>query len=301
MHEASRNPGRASLRGILVRAPHLTRLRLSGLVGFSALTGYVAAAGQLTVRALPPALACLLLAAGASALNQCQERDLDRRMQRTHARPLAAREVPLVFAVALALALIAAGLALLGFLGGWRPVVAGAAALLWYHGVYTPLKRRTAFAAVPGAVVGALGPAIGWLCAGRDPREPALLALMVLFYLWQVPHFWLLALRHVADFRASGLPSAASALSPAGLGRVTFVWTVAAATAGMLLPLFGMIRSPGLYLVLGAASLGLGIVAAGLLRFREGNDRLLRRSFAGINLYLLAAMILLLADRGLNR
>ena len=249
---------------------------------------------------MPPALACLLLAAGASALNQCQERDLDP-PHGAHADPAAGGQ-----GIARRRRRRDRGASRRGrpgaALGSRRlaTVRGRAGALCWYHAVYTPLKRRTPFAAIRARSSGRSAPrSAGSPRAGiRGIRVSRPHGALLTSGRCRTSGSWPCVTSRIIG--ATRFPLGSRCPSPAGLGRVTFAWTIAAATAGMMLPLFGLIRSPGLYLVLGAASLGLAIVAAGLLRFREGRDRLLRRSFAGINLYLLAAMILLLADRGLQ-
>ena len=308
----------------------LLRLRLAVFVALSALTGYVLAAG-FKPHAAVPALACLLLAAGASALNQYQERDLDGRLARTAARPLPSGHMRPATALVLAWVLIATGGLLLVATGRPVAILLGAAAIGLYNGCYTPLKRVTAFAAVPGALIGCLGPAIGWAVAAGpvsggashaglpgaagvagvagvgglagvapSPNPAALFALMLILYLWQVPHFWVLQMRHQEGYERAGLPTVLGRLGPLAGPRVVFTWAVAALTAPLLLPLFGSLLSPWTYGVLLVAALVAGAACAGIVLCRPADARVLRRSFAGINLFVLATLILIMVDRGLR-
>jgi protoheme IX farnesyltransferase len=201
---------------------------------------------------------------------------------------------------ALAAALIGAGLALLLALAPLA-ALAGALALAWYNGAYTWLKGHSAFAAVPGALVGSLGPAIGWIAAGGELGSPALLLVMVIFFLWQVPHFWLLALRYADDYRRAGLPSPVESLGERPLRRVTLNWILSAALATLLLPLFGLLEHPGLVGLLAACALLVGAVSWRLLRRPRPAEEWLRLAFARLNLFVLATMVLLLVDQGLRR
>ncbi|MFH1143375.1 MAG: UbiA family prenyltransferase [Candidatus Eisenbacteria bacterium] len=282
----------------------LVRPRLALAVALSAATGATAAAGWTGGMGLA-ACACFLLAAGASVLNQVQERRTDGLMERTAGRPLPRGLISPRRASLLAVSLIAAGFALLLAMRG-RPessplaLAAAALAIAWYNGFYTWLKRRTAFAAVPGALVGSLGPAIGWLAAGGPPASPQLLLLMLVFFLWQVPHFWLLVLKHAADYERAGFPTPARVMGERSLRRVTFVWILAAILAALMLPVAGLVRHgvPAAALVLCAVALG--ILCAPLLSAGEREDHWLSRSFSGVNLFAVAAMMLLLLDHGLR-
>jgi len=275
----------------------LARIKLTVFVSLSAAVGHVIAVNALQPAALVPALGGLLLAAGGSALNQVQEREWDARMERTRTRPLPARRLTARASLIAAAALILAGLGVLGFACPWRAAVLGAAAIGWYNAVYTPLKRRTAFAAVPGALIGALGPAIGWAAAGVPLASPRLLAVGAVFFLWQVPHFWMLHARHAAEYRAAGYPSVAGALGERGLARVIYVWALAAMLAALGLPLFGLLQSSSTYALLAACALVLSVLGLRLLRGAALGAIDLRRGFAGINLFALLTMILLIVDR----
>jgi protoheme IX farnesyltransferase len=222
----------------------LCRLNVSLFAAASAATGFFLAPYHRVVDALIPSAAVFLLAGGASALNQYQERDIDAKMERTRRRPIPTGLIPPGQALALSLVLMISGLVALVLSGGVKASVLGALAVFWYNGIYTSLKKTTAFAAVPGAAVGMVPPAIGWVSAGGRLFDPMLLALCALFFLWQIPHFWLLLLNHGDEYEQAGLPSLTRVMSKPQIGRVTFSWIFAAAIAGLSLPLYGSIRSP---------------------------------------------------------
>lgn len=135
----------------------LLRPRLLVMVCCSALVGAILSSGSAPwSEALRAMLAVGLLTAGSTLLNQWQERDIDARMVRTSARPLACGKLssPAIF-------LLIASLLLAGFgLLAHSPIAAGLGclAVLWYNGVYTPMKRVSSLAVLPGALCGALPP-----------------------------------------------------------------------------------------------------------------------------------------------
>lgn len=235
-----------------------------------------------------------LLAAGCSALNQVQERDVDARMERTRRRPVACGRLSVRAGLALALTLAAGGLLLLAT-AGETAFVLGAFALLWYNGVYTPLKRLTAFAVLPGALCGALPPLIGWATAGGHPGDYRIVLLAGLLCLWQIPHFWFFALKYRDDFQQAGLPNVFTCFTPAQVHRVSLAWVFSLACAILLLPAFGLLQHP-------AARLLCWLVAAGLaagagLRLLAGLAETPRSApFARLNLALLLILSSLLVE-----
>ena len=270
----------------------LCRAMISLFAAASAATGFFLAPGHRIAGVFPTACAVFLLACGASALNQYQEQDIDARMERTRSRPLPSGNIAASHALFLSRSLILAGLVLLATSSGAQAMFLGVFALLWYNGIYTYLKKKTAFAAVPGAAVGMLPPAIGWISAGGGLFDPRLAAICLLFFLWQVPHFWLLLLNHGEEYEQAGLPSLTRVMTRPQIARVTFIWIAAAAIASLSLPLYGILRSPGFYFLL--------VPCTGWLiwngRVLLGSGPEILRSptlFRKINIYLLLIMSLL--------
>lgn len=279
----------------------LTRLPLALLTTCSAATGWVLAHQGFGAGMVVPVAAVFLLAGGATALNQLQERASDALMERTRTRPIPSGAVGPASAGILAALLLMAGLAVLAAGGGLLPAAYGAFSIAWYNGVYTPLKRRTAFASVPGGLVGAVPPAIGWVTGGGSPLDPPLLILMAFFFLWQVPHFWILSMIYEDDYRAAGFPVLADRFAPPVLRRLTLLWAAAAAGAIALMPLYGLLRRPGLY----AALLGMGAlllaVMSVLFRAEGTSGRPPRLAFGAVNLFAIGVMLVLLAEGGWAR
>ena len=266
----------------------LARLRLALLNGAAALAGYLlfpADAALLTGCAVFMAVA--LMAAGGSALNQLLEVDLDRQMQRTRLRPLPAGQLTVGSAAAIGGGLIASGLALAWVFGGIFPVLLGAGALLWYLLVYTPLKRRSAFALLAGAFCGALPPLIGWCVAGGQPGDYRIMLLAGLLYLWQIPHFWLFQRRHADDYRSAGIPIVLCRYSGDSTALFCRLWIAALLAGVVLLPLVGIIARP---LVVWYAMLPLSLLFLSFVR----HEAVL---FHGLNLFPLLLTIFFLFQK----
>ena len=159
-------PGRRFLR----KAADIAGLTKCGIALASAfasaaaylLSGYIGSPGRIA----GTAAAVFLLAAGAGALNNWQDRAEDALMERTRKRPLPSGRVNPNTALLTAAALIAAGVALLAILSA-EAAAAGIAAVVLYNGIYTPLKLRTAWAVIPGIAAGTIADA-SRMARGRE-------------------------------------------------------------------------------------------------------------------------------------
>jgi heme o synthase len=145
-----------------------------------------------------------LVVAGANALNMYLERDVDALMERTRNRPLPCGRLQPEVALAFGLASSAVAVPLLSF--GVNPLTGflGALSLILYVLVYTPLKRRSTSALLVGAVPGAMPPLMGWTAATAALGPPGI-ALFLILFVWQLPHFIAISLHRADEYRAAGL------------------------------------------------------------------------------------------------
>ncbi len=246
----------------------LFKLRITIASTVTTAVGYVIFRGAFDLDMLPVLGGILLQACGAAALNQVQDAQLDLRMGRTAGRPIPAGHIPRVVALAGALTLLVVGTFVSWQAYGPTPALLGVAAAVVYNGIYTPLKRVTPFAALPGALVGALPPAAGWVAAGGHLADPTIHQITFFFFIWQMPHFWLLLLHYERDYRQGGLPSLFDRFSGRQIGQLTFVWIAAVAVAGILMPLYSLFEGTvPRYLVAGGA---LAVVLRALTLLRPG-------------------------------
>ncbi|PLY00392.1 MAG: protoheme IX farnesyltransferase [Desulfuromonas sp.] len=284
------------LRVLVAALRRLFRVELSAMVALSALAGTLFSGARLGAATLVATLATGLLAAGCSALNQWQEQDLDSRMQRTSRRPLPQGLLTPATALWLCLPTIGGGILLLGLLPGWRPLLIGLLAVIWYNGIYTPLKRRTAFAAIPGAVCGALPPLIGWTAAGGQLSDPRILLLAGTLFVWQIPHTWLLYCRYREDLERSGLPNPLRTCSTRLLLRINHSWLMSLGVSYLLFPLFGYIAQP---LLAAAFVTGILLLGGAMLKTARDADQIesAHRAFHLVNLSMALLLTTLILDR----
>jgi protoheme IX farnesyltransferase len=192
-------------KGWFAIASELFKARLTFLVLLTTLVGfYIGTVGPvdylLMVHTL---LGTALVAAGASALNQFWERDLDARMRRTQDRPLPSGRMQPQSVLLIGCGCSVLGLAYLAAGVNMLTSALGAISLLTYVFVYTPLKRVTWLNTVVGAVPGGLPPLMGWTAA-RGHLSADGWALFGILALWQLPHFMAIAWMYRDEYARAG-------------------------------------------------------------------------------------------------
>lgn len=285
-----------SFSSVLQTARQLLRVELSTMVALSALAGYLFAGGRLQVNTLLVTAGAGLLAAGCSALNQWQEQDLDQRMERTCLRPLPTGRLTPQTALVVASLAISSGALLLLLLPGSQSLLLGILAVIWYNAIYTPLKRHTPFAAIPGAICGALPPLIGWTAAGGMLFTQKSLILAGTLFVWQIPHTWLLLCCYRDDLKSSGLPDLFETIATDKLLKINNCWVMSLFLCYLLFPTFNYIASPALvYIYLS----GLFMVFLAIIKVASDSENraAARRAFHLINISMALLLSVLILDR----
>ena len=152
------------------------------------------------------------LSSGSLALNQVQEYKLDQKMPRTQNRPIASGKITPAAGLILSVAMIFCGLNLLYELSAVAGYVSLFSVIL-YNGLYTYIwKPKWIFAAVPGAIPGAMPVTIGYAVNNPNIFNSESIYLFLIMFLWQMPHFWTLAIKYKEDYRLGGIPTLPTAL-----------------------------------------------------------------------------------------
>jgi len=274
----------------------LGKATISIPVALTGFLGYFLYHPLLDFRAAYTILGIFFLSMGSSAVNQIQERHTDARMKRTAGRPIPAGLISVPKAIAFATGSALLGIALLIFTSAPLAAGIGVFTLLWYNLVYTPLKRITAFAVLPGALIGALPPLIGWTAAGGNPLDLQIITVGFLLFVGQMPHYWLLLLKIGNEFHEAGLPVITSLFESRQIRNLSFIWIAATGVIVLMLPATPIIQNRAISLVLIVAAV-LFLILMFQLIYRGELINHWKKAFITVNLFYLVIILVLIADR----
>jgi len=268
----------------------LFKFRIVFLLLIAAMSGSVLGAGG-----WPGALNLLLLittgglsAAGASALNQYFERDLDAKMTRTRDRGLPSKIIkrPVwVLVVGSCMVLIAIILSAL-----YNPILAisNSLGVIIYIGVYTLLlKPRTVLNIVIGGAAGSMAVISGGAVSGAW-NEPGVIVLSLLIFVWTPTHFWSLALAYRDDYARVGFPMLPVKITKRKAGYWIALHTI---TTSLIALVLSFHPSLGSLFFLPVAIMSIHFLRLTLLLLRKPNGRRAYKLFKFSNKYL--GMVLL--------
>ncbi len=151
-------------------------------------------------------LGIYLLSSGSFALNQYQEKDIDKKMKRTGNRPIPSGRLKPLKALVFSLVFIIFGL-IVSFFVSWKVAGLGITTLVLYNIFYTLIwKKKSPFAAIPGAIPGAMPFVIGYTAASGIVFDLTNIYFFLVMFFWQMPHFWALAIRYQEDYKEANIP-----------------------------------------------------------------------------------------------
>ena len=217
-------------------------------------------------------------------------------MDRTRHRPLPSGRIGQSGATAVTIVYSLPGGALLLLGSGWQGLLLGILAYFWYNVVYTYLKRYTPWAVIPGSLIGSIPPVIGWISAGGGFTDPAVMLIAAFFFIWQVPHFWLLIMKYGKEYESAGFPSLSRSMTEMQIGRMIFLWVAGTAMITVVFsisgPLNSLISKAGLWITSAWLILVfIPILNKSLSRFQPG------KYFMRINYFVLLVVVFMCLDK----
>lgn len=144
--------------------------------------------------------------AAAGAFNNIYDRDIDQVMPRTQSRPTVTGELSVKTVLIAAITLLVIGTVLL-ILASPLAGLLGVLGVFFYVVPYTMwTKRTTIWNTEVGSISGAMPPLIGWAAVAPNIWHPAAWALFLIMVIWQMPHFYAIAIRKKEDYAAANIP-----------------------------------------------------------------------------------------------
>ena len=181
----------------------ITKLRLSVSVVFSSVISYLIGMSEFNFEIFSYlVLGGLMMVSASNIFNQVIERDLDALMQRTKGRPLPMGQISVNNSLVLGFTFVIAGLTFLYIISPLCAML-GAISIFIYACVYTPLKLIAPLSVFLGAIPGAIPFMLGWVAATNELGVEAL-ALFLMQFFWQFPHFWAIAWWQNDEYEKAG-------------------------------------------------------------------------------------------------
>jgi protoheme IX farnesyltransferase len=293
-HEEQSN--KSPRHGLLPNLGELSKARLNALVLATTAVGFaLAPVEQPALILFWTLVGTAMVAASAGMLNQLAEVERDRRMKRTKNRPLPAGLVAPWQVFVLGVALAYGGVTILALQVNAISAILALANVLIYVLVYTPLKSRTTMNTLVGSVCGTIPPLIGWAAATGELSGGAWL-LGLLLFVWQLPHFFALAIMYRDDYKRGGF-----AMLPVVDARGEITVQVILLTSLILLPI-GLIAT--LIGLAGWVSAIVSVVFAGgmsalsFVLYLKRTRVAARRVFFSSIIYLPVVLGVMVLDRG---
>lgn len=271
----------------------LGKVRISLPIAISALTGYTLQTGRFDDQAWMLMAGVFLMSCSSGAINHIQEYQTDALMPRTKNRPLPSGKITLKGALLIAISFFLYGAFILIVNFPLIVFLTSFLTLVSYNAIYTPLKKVTAFAVVPGSLVGALPPLIGWFAGSGQLTDERIIWVALFFFIGQIPHFWLLLLMFGKEYTLAGYPSLNSVFNDNQIKRLSYTWILATIATAFIVSIKVLESSTAMFILLIYIFYVLFSLSASILIKK---DIQARAAFLKLNFLYLFMMIILIID-----
>lgn len=147
----------------------------------------------------------ILVIASACVMNNYFDKSIDAKMERTKKRALVTGRISNTSALLFAAILAVVGFVLLVVGTNWLTVCVGIVAFISYAFVYTYAKRKTVYGTIIGSLPGSLSLVAGYT-AVTGSLDVTVAILFSIMAIWQMPHFYAIAIYRKAEYKAAGMP-----------------------------------------------------------------------------------------------
>lgn len=224
--------------------------------------------------------------ASACVFNNYIDREVDGKMKRTKNRPLAAGLISGDKAIFFGSVLGVMGGLILFFTTNLLTLFIASLGFFIYVVLYSLWKCHTIYGTAIGSLAGAVPPVVGY-CAVSDRFDAGALILFAMMVLWQMPHFFAIALYHFQDYKAAGIP-VLPIIKGAFRTKIHMVLYIAAFifTASLLT----FFHYTGIFYLIVTLLLGTAWLGLGLKGFATQNDQKWGGEMFRLSLILIAAI-----------
>ena len=234
-----------------------------------------------------------MAAGGSSAINQYIDRDLDKNMQRTQKRPLAAGRMTPAEGLAFGLAISVSSFYIFAAFVNLLAAFLSLAGIVYYVVLYSILlKKATVQNIVIGGGAGAIPPLVGWAAATGGLNIPALF-LFVIVFMWTPPHFWALAIVRKKDYSRAGVPMMPVVRGEKETRWQILIYTLELVTVTLLLPIFKFTGS--IYLI-SALVLGGSLIYTAWKVWKVPGNKVAWKMYRWSSMYLAFIFLALMLD-----
>lgn len=235
-------------------------------------------------------LGLTLVMASACVFNNYIDRSVDQKMERTKKRALVTGVISVRNAIIFASFLGLSGVAVLALATNLLTLSIASAGFFIYVLLYSLWKCRTVYGTAIGSLAGAVPPLVGY-CALSNRLDLGAVIFFAIMVLWQMPHFFAIAIYRLEDYAAASIP-----VLPLAKGvhstKIRMLFYIAAfILSSLLLPLFGY--TGYLYLIV-TALLGITWFWLGVKGFKCANDAVWARGMFRFSLVAITGLCIMI-------